>query len=356
MDKHPKTVNLNELDNFIGEVLISPVTYGGFTLVSPGEVLTESLVTKLKGLGEGLSSIKIVSYGEVVKEDSKILSELYPKVKTIMESYSFDGEEDINTVAEVMESIISNIQRENNLGSLQLDKLLLDKPDLCAHSLNVAVISALLAIKSGRFQRWMIEQVTLGALLHDIGLAKLMDLKGVKTVTELEVDDYSEHPCVGYELLEENIYIPDSIRKIVLMHHMWNKPEVSWNANDKSMRSFPQVYKGRKLLPDSKSLSVSIVQTADAYEHMVTVEGKNRRKAINIILSNAEKVYGEGAVLLSSYVSPFVVGEVVTLSNKKEAKVISHTSSPLRPVVQLLGKKDLINLQKRPFLKILQEG
>lgn len=358
MKRSTKRIEVGDLDSCVGALVEFPIRFKGFVLVEEGEILTQSLVDKLKGIELDDSYVIIAAekfdYSEDhAKATDLLVKNLHAKVKTVLQSYSFDDEEDVDAVEEIMQDIISSLsgyRMETN----NLNTLLVSKPDLFAHSVNCAILSALMSVKSMRFQRWMIEQITLGALLHDIGMIPLLD-----KYTNREDIPYAEltsHPVIGYDMLKENPYIAESVKKIVLMHHIWQKPEASFNNKFKDYLSYPLEYEGKKICSDSKSLSVSIVQVADTFERMTNTSGPApvaRKEAIESILRDSKTVYGEGALLLSTYVSPYLVGDIILLSNRKKAKIVRQTSSPTRPIVQYLGRSDNVDLRKKPLIKIM---
>ena len=254
-----------------------------------------------------------------------------------------------------MESIISGLISNNCYLDIDIDSLLIQQPDICSHSLNTAILSSLLAIKSYKFQRWLIEQITLGALLHDIGCAEIISKEGVPW-EEIPLKRKMEHCVIGYKLLEKTSYIADSVKKIVLMHHVWERPEDSYSTQEGVYRSYPSSLDGRVIPKEAKTLSVSIVQTVDSFERLTNKGGKkkeHKKKAIAEIFKDTHKIYGEGAVLLARYISPYAVGDTVKLNNGHEAVVVKHTSSPSNPIVRYLHSDETVNLSKKSVIKIL---
>lgn len=353
-----RKVEINEIQKHTGSTLAQEVKFKGFTLVNSGEVLTEDLAKRLQGIGPELSFIylsDIVVPKERYSIDDATINDLYQKVQAVMRSYSFDGVEDVNQVSEIMESIITSLFKNNLYLDVDISSILLNEPDISGHSLNTAIIAALLAIKSQRFQRWLVEQITLGALLHDIGLVPICEEEGC-TPFDLPWEKLIEHPGRGYAMLENNQFIADSVKKIVLMHHFWEKPELSMDAKSGNWQSYPNAYKGRTIPKEAKSLSVSIVQSAVAFEHMTNSYDRiSKRKAIQYLLSHANTIYGEGAVLLSNYISPYAIGEEVKLNSGKTAIVVKHTASPLRPIVAYSENSEPFDLQKKPHIKIVDD-
>lgn len=274
-------------------------------------------------------------------------------MQTVLGNYSFEEVEDVDEIAEIVQEIISSISSNSSISEIDLKDTLLKCEEIYEHSLNVAVIAALLAIKSGKFHRWFIEQITLGALLHDIGAAYLESNEG-KKFSELPRELADTHPEVGFELLQSCDYVSDAVKKIVLYHHVWSSPECSPDSGE--LYTFPKEYKGKKISAANKSLSVSIVQVADTFEWTVKHGGDTyqaKKKAIADIVSKATTVYGEGADLLYKYISPYSVGDIVDLSNGRRAEVVCHTAFPDKPIIKYCGTRRQIDLRKRLFLRIV---
>lgn len=356
-----KKIPTTQINSYLGVRTAKDVFFHGFCLVPKGTVIDTSMVDKLAGIRELVPYLFLDLEEEATVVSpfaAETISQLKQRVKVVLKNYSFEGMEDIETVSGIMESIVSGLFNNQSLSGLNLDTFFIHQPDLYSHCLNTAIISALLAIKSSRFQRWIIEQITLGALLHDVGAAKIADDLGCEW-EDVPFDKRLEHPVVGYELLKDNDFLPDAVKKIVLMHHVWERPEDSFDAGKGVYLSYPQSYKDRILMPATKGLPVSIVQVADIFENLTNLSGEShfsKRKAISTIIENAEKIYGEGALLLGTYISPFGVGDEVHLNNNQTAVVIKQTSSPLRPVIKYTSRSEkVIDLRKAPHLKIMDE-
>lgn len=352
-----RSIAIKDLKEHIGERVVGDIFFGGELFIRSGEIITEHLISKLSERVEGINFVRVSKMPEKTPKLEALLSQLSEKVKVLLGSYSFDDEEDTLIVAEIMEVIIENLYEQDGLEEVDLDELLLKRPNLCDHSIDVAILATLLAIKSGRFPRLMIEQITLGALLHDIGLAVLTNRLQCPP-EDIPVRQLIEHPVIGYEILKENDFIPESAKKIVLMHHIWQQPEKSYSMELSMARSYPAEYQGKPLRTENKTLSVGIVQVADAFVGLTTSDpfGKNnvlpKKEAMEIILKDAEKIYGEAAVLLATYVSPYSVGDRVLLTNGKYAIIVKQTSSPLNPIVHYEGKDALVDLRRKPFTHI----
>ena len=105
----------------------------------------------------------------------------------------------------------------------------------------------------------------------------------------------------------------------------------------------------------AKSLSVSIVHVASDFEHFINDMSPNRvtkKEAIDRILASREIVYGDAALLLANYISPYSIGDTVRLTNGKQGKVTSMTPLASRPIVTVNNRQ--IDLAKNKGVSILE--
>ena len=353
-----KTIKLESAYDNLGSVLMEPVIFRSFELVPAGTKLTWDLINRLHEIHSEVPFLYIDDL-DVNRKGSKTLStftmnELYSKVRDLMSFYSYDTLEDVNIVAEIIESTIVGLK---NAISFDLDEYLLKLNDIYSHTLNTTVIATLLAIKSGQFNNWIIQQLALGSLLHDIGYIKLLEKYNVQSITDLTPEQQREHPVVGYDLVYDDAYISDMAKKIILMHHFWNHPEESFDPETGTYLSYPFDYNGQHIPVWAKTLSVSIVHVASDFEHFVNDMSLNRiskKEAIHKILNNREIVYGDAALLLANYISPYSVGDKVKLSNGKVGEVKAMTPFANKPIVTVNNKEvDLVNHRLLSIVEVI---
>ena len=351
-----KTVKLESAYDNLGCVLVEPVIFRSFELVPAGTKLTWDLINRLHEVRSEIPFLYIDDMDNPKKEIKALstftMNELYSKVRTLMSYYSFDSIEDATIVAEIIESTIVGLRDALNF---DLDDYLLKLNDIYSHTLNTTVIATLLAIKSGQFTNWIIQQLALGSLLHDIGYIGLLEKYNVKAISDLTIDQRMEHPVAGYELVLDDDYISDMAKKIILMHHFWNHPEESYDVEQGRYLSYPFTYKSKKIPVWSKSLSVSIVHVASDFEHFINDMSENRmskKDAIQKILDRREVVYGDAALLLANYISPYSVGDKVKLTNGKIGEVAAMTPLANRPIITVNNKQ--LDLAKNKTVSIAE--
>lgn len=174
----------------------------------------------------------------------------------------------------------------------------------------VAIISAMMAFKAKCFTPEIIYDITMGALFFDVGLLSIPDNgskimltsdHNMKNLTKEEFKEYITYPVLGFELLDKMSEIPNSIKKIVLFHRVWEDAKGSYDKENLRYDSFPLNYRGYKVTQSTKNLAISIVQTAVSFVHMI--HGDNYKKytideAVEYIYGNSDRIYGRGAKIL----------------------------------------------------------
>jgi HD-GYP domain-containing protein (c-di-GMP phosphodiesterase class II) len=88
--------------------------------------------------------------------------------------------------------------------------------EIC-HPLNVAIVSGLIA-KRLEFSGQAMESLLLSALLHDCGKLKIK-LNGQSALLSLHEDEVANHTFLGYELIKNELHLPEQIAKVALEHH-----------------------------------------------------------------------------------------------------------------------------------------
>ncbi len=126
---------------------------------------------------------------------------------------------------------------------------------LISHSLNVAVISIIIA-QQLNFNHKSLIKIGIGGLLHDIGKITfeiINEKEGVKPSIE-EINIALSHPVYGYKLAREELNMPIETCKIILNHH----EEIDGTG-------YPRGINGKKLsIPDKivfiANLFVNLIQ------------------------------------------------------------------------------------------------
>lgn len=153
---------------------------------------------------------------------------------------------------------------------------LLGDYDQC-HAINVAMLTAALSRKLGKPEDF-IREITLAALLHDIGkicLPKTLVFKQGMTIQEQKL--YQAHTKIGYNLIKNKMNLNERIAKVALEHH---------ERNDGT--GFPHGKSGEFISEESQIVSVCNYfdnLTFNRTPHKVN----NAKEALKIMLETGSK-------------------------------------------------------------------
>ena len=193
------------------------------------------------------------------------------------------------------------------------------------HSVDVGIISGCLGLWTGRPFREM-EEIILGALLHDAGkaLIPLKVLNKSEPLTEAEMNLVRFHSIRGYKFLKQNSELPRSILLCALQHH---------ERGDGS--GYPLSVREDKIHPYAK-----IIAVADVFDAMTSVRSYGRRatpyEAVEVLRKEMVGRLDEG--VCSAFIDKLTqrfVGDVVELSNGQRGEVIFlNRFDSTRPMVR----------------------
>lgn len=325
--------------SILGKSLIDE---NGNLLLKEGSVLTDRRIENL--LEKGYSSVYIDDdYSDDEIEDiikPEIRNKIAQKIKETFEFFSKDRQVSHKNSRIMYESM----EELNNFAKNLVDELF-SKSDIMismvdiknmdtytyAHSVNVAVISLVVGIAAG-LGRSELEDLTIGAMLHDVG--KIFIPKSILNkpgaLTDEEFRQIQEHTIEGYEYLK-NCPIKSTSKIIALQHHL--------NVDGSG---YPD-YENTGLLHKFSR----IVAIADVYDALTSDRSYRRAyspsEAVEYIMSMASTKFDMDYVkLFVKKIVTYPVGSIVRLSDGKTGVVKSlNEGFPMRPVVELVEDRKL---------------
>ncbi len=210
------------------------------------------------------------------------------------------------------------------------------------HSVDVGIIAGCLGLWAGRPYR-EIEELILGAMLHDIGktLIPLKVLNKPDLLTEEEMNLVRFHSIRGYKFLKQNTELPRSILLCALQHH---------ERDDGS--GYPLSVREDKIHPYAK-----IIAVADVFDAMTSVRSYRRRatpyEAVETLRREmVSKLDTQICTIFIDKLSQRFVGDVVELSNGQQGEVIFlNRFDSTRPMVRT-REGDFVDLDKNRNLSI----
>lgn len=319
-------------------------------LLKKGVELTESLVKKIENNGvftiyidDGYSNKEITevirpelkhkavaaiqdTFKSIIKMNKKALAseDLHFKEKLRLKSM----DKYVHTLKSISEKIIEDLTNNHTLMINLVDIKNIDTYTY-DHSLNVAVLSAVLGIEL-KLTKNELYKLFMGALLHDIGKAFISSDIITKTteLTEEEEDILMTHASLGYDYLKESYGLDATSKIIALQHH-----------EKFDGTGYPKHAEGTQIHRFAR-----IVAIANVYDAMTSDSANSRalppNEVIEYIMANCGTQFDfELASIFVRKIIPFPEGTIVNLSNGKIAIVESVISDfPLRPTLKIFEK------------------
>jgi len=309
----------------------------GRVLLAKGVRLTEAYINAL--VKKGIPSIYIedeiskdIIISDVVLEETRVQASNCIK-KTINSACTRLVNRDAINLREIKSTtseIVSQLLENKRMIYDIIDIRSVDDY-LFGHSVNVCVLSLMAGI-SLNYGRTQLEQLAVGALLHDIGKAlvpyQILNKPGI--LTEKEFKEIKKHPEYSLELLRKNSSI-DSVSRIIAYEH-----HEKYNGE-----GYPSGKSGKDILDMSQ-----IVGMVDMYDAITSNrcyrEGMPPNEAYEL-LSGAGDSYFKYEIVRAflSKVAAYPSGTVVELSTDQIAIVANNvTNHPNTPKVRLLLEPD----------------
>lgn len=161
------------------------------------------------------------------------------------------------------------------------------------HGLNVALLSIMLA-KKLNYTDSQVSDITLAALLHDIGKTRLpKEMNNTIENTNSQINSiYELHPELGYKILKTEMHLPENICVVALEHH---------EKNDGT--GYPHGVSSDLIHPYSQ-----IVSICNMYDNLIS--GKS-----NIIVNTPQEAVKKIIEMGSEWFSPGILYSFVYMTN-----------------------------------------
>jgi HD-GYP domain-containing protein (c-di-GMP phosphodiesterase class II) len=264
-------------------------------------------------------------------------------MKGVMDRIMLGEDFDIHGVRDVVKENVKQVLE--NEDAMLMMTLLKNKDDSKAeHSLNVSILSIGFARYLG-FDETKLEDIGMGALLHDIGQVKidtnLISKKG--RLNQNEMAEMCNHPKYAFEILQSKSGLTPSCIDIAINHHE---------------RLQGQGYP-RGLTADKLSQNVRLVSIVDVFESLTTPQVYRRSLSVvdayKILMSGKGTHYDEKMVLkFIEWRGIYPPGSIVEMANGEVGIIIgTNRKFKLKPKVLLVldeykqkRKEKIIDLSK----------
>jgi len=289
-------------------------------------------------------SMEAIEFAQKVEKATRIKSEAVSEIKSIYQQVEQGETIEVEVVERVVASLAENLL-EDSRALVSLVELKNADEYTYTHSVHVGILAMFLSLHTEL--RDKVEEVGLGALLHDIGKAEIPPsiLNKPGPLTQQEMKQIKRHPVAGYEKLKKSGETRQIVLDCVLYHH----ETMDGNGYPEGRKSYN--------LP----LTARIAAIADKYDALTTDrpyrQAMNPKEALSIMTSQMSKELDD--VLLRNFVSIigyYPVGSYVELSNGSIARVINHYAThPDKPRVILLADCQGEALPSQPVIELSKE-
>ncbi len=320
-----KLVSIEELKG--NEILAAPViSYNDQVLIHADTVLKEEYIEKLRQYN--MTSVYVKEEYEYTKEET--LEESKTIVEKVFRRHIYKHNHDLKKLGDEAEKIINVVLSEPEVleSITEVRKI---STDIYSHCINVCTMSTIMALRL-RMSEKQVKSVALGAILHDLGL-RYMNLQyinvDIKDMSPSDALEYKKHTIYGYSSLQEEKWLTDTAKEIILFHH----ERIDGNG-------FPFQQKAERL-----KLEVRLVSLCDDFDSLISGIGSRKMKiyeAIEYIRVNAGIIYDANiAVKFLESVALYPVGmEVITNEGEIGEVVRQNREATDRPVIRMLKHSD----------------
>lgn len=259
---------------------------------------------------------RVVYYTNKLVED---LNELYEMVK--------NGKKLIlNNISKTLDCVLENILVNDDI----MEKIrIIDLDDIdytLKHSIHVCFYSAMIG-KWLKYDNIRIKQLSLSALLHDIGKAKVPEyiLNKPEKLTEKEYEIVKKHVIYGYNILKETVGISQAVAYGALQHH-----------ERENGSGYPL-----GITSDQIHQYAKIIAVCDIYDAMTSQRVFKSKKSLFLV---ADMIHRDSfgtldpkiSLLFLKNLSKFYVGNAIRLNDGREGIIVYiNRNEPTKPVVKV---------------------
>lgn len=319
----------------------------GNLLLEKGITLSQSYIARMKHMG--IRNLPIVDiYADTLKADSAISSQLYNELTLCFRSLFYLKAEEmldqrLRTVyIRQLNSTVDSLIAETEANMARIINIQVRKPVISEveHAINVCLLSVITGLYL-KFPRSVLQELALGALLHDIGKSIIPQDKRLATEPGFH--------CLAGENLLLRSGAGSVVARIAAEHH---------EAYDGS--GYPSGLINSKIHPLSRL--VAVANYFDVTITQATDDGTPRHEIMEKMLASGNVQFDLNILRAFCHtVAIYPVGSLVKLSSGAIGYVIENQPQfPLRPVVRVFdnNKQADINLVFKPQViieEIVQE-
>lgn len=251
-------------------------------------------------------------------------------IKNVLEKHIYRHNSDLKIIGEQAEKIIESVIEEPEVIT-NITEMRNISTDMYTHCINVCALSTIMALRLKMSEK-QVRNISIGAILHDIGLRYIKVPYMNTNETYMNVKDaleYKKHTIFGYSSLQDEGWIPDIAKEIILFHH-----------ERIDGKGYPFQHKGDKIKTE-----VKLVSLCDDFESLISGVGSpklKRYEAIEYIKANQGIKYDATITdKLIESVAVYPVGiNVITSEGEMGVVVRQNHKFTDRPVIRMLKHAD----------------
>lgn len=268
----------------------------GVNVYNSGEKLTPGMLLKLNSIDvyryQANKNILCSKDGVNSKISFDVAESLLDNNLSIMDGVNQGYVPSVNTTRKMKDSILNEVS--NNFDKIKcIDELRLFDEYTYSHTINVSSVSVAIGMAVGMKDKDL-EDLALGALLHDLGKMKIPKevLNKPSRLTNEEFELIKQHTILGYDIVLNEMKLPKNIAEVAKYHQ-----EKYQGAG------YPEKLKG-----DEIPIFAQITAIADVYDALVSErvykKAMTSEEAFKLMLGEGEYSF-----------NPFYLYEFVYLSN-----------------------------------------
>jgi len=266
-----------------------------------------------------------VSLAQEMKQANSLYSNAKLLQQKVLTSITEGRVIDLAEVQESTNAMVDSVFRNQDALSC-MSRLRIKDEYLVEHSLNVSILMTIFAKHLG-FDRPTIEELALGAFLHDIGKVLVPDeiLHKSGKYTQVEYEVMQDHVLLGLRVLEETPEISDIVLSIVKEHH-----------ERLDGTGYPDELEGGEI--SEYGLMIAIIDSYDAMTaERVYKPGMHPIAAFKNLIMDAPTCYDEALVeQFIQCLGVYPIGTLVCLNSGKVGLISKlNRSKPLTPCVRV---------------------
>ncbi len=288
------------------------------TVVAPAAGIGSAVVARRTPNGES----------HVLRPKAKDQTDWYPVVQqeltNVIEGLRQGTRRDLGELPRMSAGIAAALQENDRLLRLALTGA--PREQVIRHSVNVSILATKLAI-GAQFHGDQLERLTLGGLLHDVGMFTIPEplLTKSEPLTTGEWELIEQHPRLGAELIHRLGTPYGWLGQVVLQEHE------RWGG-----QGYPNKIQGSAIDPCAQ-----IIGLADLLDTLVSPRPPHRRllphEAVRELLVTEKFAFSQATMkALLEQISLYPVGTHVRVNTGAVGVVTTVTPRyPLRPVLQI---------------------